>query len=221
MANRQEPNCYRLVVFDLDGTLIKPLSSWRYLHQALGTWQRAKVNTDLFYGGMITWREWAERDAKLWTGTQVYRIEEIVEQCPRTEGAVETLDRLHEEGIATSIVSGGISFFAERIAHELKIDAVFANRLQQRDGILTGQVVVTVDQTNKAEICTRLGEGLGISMKKIVAVGDDFTMIPVFKTVGLSIAFNPIDLRVEKSATVSLKCKDLTTILPFVFKQTS
>lgn len=48
----------RLVVFDVDGTLLKIRSSWQHLHEALGTWDRGKQYAEQFFQGLIGYEEW-------------------------------------------------------------------------------------------------------------------------------------------------------------------
>lgn len=206
----------KLAVFDLDGTLIRPRSSWRYLHEKLGTWDVAKANADLFYDKKITWEEWANLDAKLWKGTCIDDVERIARRCPITRGSRETIRRLRERDFAMAIISGGLSFFAERVGQELKIPNVFANKLKSKDGILTGEVANLVTQTNKCGLLSLLLKRLGLSLQQTVAIGDDFTMIPMFKIVGLSIAFNPSNRDVGQSACVTVNSQTLLHILPYI-----
>jgi len=208
----------KLVVFDLDGTLIEPSSSWKYLHQKLGTWKRAKKNPDLFYAGKLSWEEWAKRDAKLWAGIESNDVRRIAQKCPRTKGAKKATLRLKENDLHVAIISGGISFFADEVAQELKISHVFSNKLHERNGILTGEVTVSVTATNKPELLLQLSKQLEISLRHVVSVGDDFTMIPLFKITGLSIAFNPSTSDVRKSANVVLVGQSLLDILPYILK---
>jgi phosphoserine phosphatase len=115
-----------------------------------------------------------------------------------------------------AIISGGLSFFAERVAQELKIPNVFVNRLKSKARILTGEVANLVTQTNKCELLSLLLKRLGLSLRQTVAIGDDFTMIPMFKIVGLSIAFNPSNLDVGQSARVTVNSRTLLDILPYI-----
>ena len=52
----------RLIVFDVDGTLLKVTSSWQFLHEKLGTWNKGKQHAEEFYQGIITYEEWARLD---------------------------------------------------------------------------------------------------------------------------------------------------------------
>jgi phosphoserine phosphatase len=210
-----------LAVFDLDGTLIKPRSSWRYLHEKLGTWKSAGKNAELFYGGKMMWEEWARKDAGLWAGRHVDKIERIARKCPTVHGAKETVNKLRDAGLDIAIISGGLSVFAECVAEKLGISHVFANRLDSENRVLTGNITNTVTQTNKPEVLQQLLEKLRLRLQQTLAVGDDFTMIPVFRIVGLAIAFNPLDLDVGKSAHMTVNSQSLLDILPYVLPDTA
>jgi len=206
----------KLVIFDLDGTLIKPSSSWQYLHQKLGTRKEARKNSELFYAGKLSWDEWAERDARLWAGSDVNEVKRIVQRCPLTKGAKKTVLKLKENGLDMAIISGGISFFADRVAQELEISHVFSNKLHEKDGKLTGEVTITVTSTNKPILLLQLLKQLKLSLEHVGAVGDDFTMVPLFKIVGLSIAFNPSKTDVKESADIVIVGQSLLDILPHI-----
>lgn len=219
MAIKQNPSReLKLVVFDLDGTLIKPPSSWKYLHEKLGTWRKAKKNSDLFYANKLTWGEWARSDAKLWVGIEVNEIRRIAQKCPLTRGAKKTVTELRQKGFVVTVISGGVSFFADRVAQELKITHVLANKLHERNRLLTGKVSVSVTSTNKPKLLLQLLRQLKLSPRQAVAVGDDFTVIPLFKIVRLSIAFNPLTIDVEKNAHVVVKSANLVDVLPYILK---
>lgn len=216
VAGKNPSKRLKLVAFDLDGTLIRPRSSWKYLHQKLGTWKMAKLNAELFYDEKITWEEWANLDARLWKGVSTHEVERIAEECPITRGAKETVRKLSEQDFTLAIISGGLFFFAKTVGQELKIPYVFANKLRSKGGILTGKVVNSVTQTNKCRLLSQLLGRLGLSLRQTVAIGDDFTMIPVFKVVGLSIAFNPSKPNVGKGASITVNSQSLLDILPYI-----
>jgi len=209
----------KLAVFDLDGTLIRPRSSWRYLHQKLGTWKVARINADLFYDKKITWEEWANRDAKLWKGTNVNDVKRIAKNCPITHGAREISRSLRGHDFTMAIISGGLSYFAESVGQELQIPNVFSNRLISENGVLTGEVENLVTPTSKCEHLALLLERLNLSLSQTTAIGDDFTMIPMFKIVELSIAFNPSDLNIGKAACVTVNSQNLLDVLPYILPE--
>jgi phosphoserine phosphatase len=206
---------FKLVVFDVDGTLIKT-HSWRHLHEALGTWDRGSKNLELFFRKGISYEEWARLDAALWRGQPLKRIRQIVKAMPYTEGAREAIVTLRRKGFKVVLLSAGLSFITERIQREIGVDAALTNELIVKDGYLTGEVKVNVSFNNKDKALLSILEGFNVGMKECVAVGDDETMVPLFEKVGLSIAFNPCSKNVEEHAKIVVKSNSLLDVLPYI-----
>jgi len=208
-------NRFKLVVFDVDGTLIKSFS-WQCLHEALGTWDRGKRYFERFFRGEISYEDWARLDAALWKGQPLKKIQQIVNSIPYTDGAREVLTTLRKRGFKVVLLSAGLSFVMKRIHREIGVDAALANELLEKDGCLTGDVRVNVSFSNKDEALRSILERFGAEMDDCVAVGDDETLIPLFKVVGLGIAFNPRSENVEKHADIVVKSNDLRDVLPHI-----
>jgi len=206
---------FNLVVFDVDGTLMKTFS-WRCLHEAMGTWNRGKKFFERFFRGDITYEEWACLDAALWRGQPLEKILQIVNSMPYTDGAREVLTTLRRKGFKVILLSAGLSFVTERIHREIGVDAALANELLVKDGRLTGEVKVNVSFNNKDEALRLILKKFDARMSECVAVGDDETLIPLFKKVGLGIAFNPRSKNVERHANVVVRSNDLHHVLPYI-----
>ena len=71
-----------LVVFDVDGTLMKAVSSWQFLHEGLGSWGKGKQYAEQFFRGAITYENWARLDASLWRGLKLERVRQMVGSIP-------------------------------------------------------------------------------------------------------------------------------------------
>lgn len=205
----------KLVVFDVDGTILQSYS-WQFIHQNLGTWNEAKEYSDRFFKKQITYEEWARLDTALWKGQTLTRITKIIRQMPYAEGAKETLATLKAKGIKTYLLSAGLSQVAERIEEETGTDGYTANTLVVKNGFLTGKVEVNVSFYDKDKHLPHILRKFGVTRNECAAVGDDPTLMPLFKNVALSIAFNPADKKIEKSADVTIKGKDLRKILPYI-----
>ena len=80
-------------------------------------------------------------------------------------------------------------------------------------------VDVNVTSTNKDVILNQLLQELKLKSSQVVAVGDDFTMIPLFKIVGIAIAFNSKDNAVKESADVVVASRTLLDILPHILSE--
>jgi len=210
---------FRVGVFDVDGTLVG-VESWIYFHEALGTWGEARKYAELYRRGRITYYEWAQLDASLWRGTPVSLLEELVEEVPLTPGAVEAVRALRAAGVEIVLLSCGLDVMVRRVARELGVGLYVANRLVvDAEGRLTGQAVVNVSLDGKLPVLKCLLARLGAGPEACFAVGDDESMIPVFRAVSLGIAFNPKGPEVAKAAHVVIEGPDLRAILPYVLRQ--
>lgn len=191
---------FKLVVFDLDGTLTDVDSIWGFLHRKLGTWSRARIHADMFYSGKIDYVEWARLDTALWKGVPYSRIVELVSEIGYVEGAYETVRELKEMGLRVGVISAGLKVVADKAMIDLGLDFAEANELVVRDGVLTGEIIVRVSHGEKHIVLDRVRRRYSAEMEECVAVGDDITNISLFNAVGLSIAYNPTCRGVVESA---------------------
>jgi len=218
-GERAQMKMLRIVVFDVDGTLIKVHSSWQFLHEKLGTWDKGRKYAEQFFQGLITYEDWARLDASLWRGLPLKRTQQIVDNIPYTEGAQDVIATLRRSGFKVVLLSAGLSLLTERIARETGVDDSLANELIVEKGFLTGGVKVNVSFHNKDEVLGYILQKFDVAMEECAAVGDDETLIPLFEKVGLGIAFNPRKETVEKHADVVVKSNDLREVLPHLLKQ--
>jgi len=219
MAKEGFMSRFRLAVFDVDGTLTRVESCWQFIHERLGTWEGGgKVNAQLYFSGKISYEDWARLDAALWKGVSLEKIRGIVAGIQLMDGVEEVFDFLRKNEVRIALLTAGLNLLAERIAKHVPVDCYIANELEVKNGILTGRVRVRTSLENKGEILNGLLEKFNAKPKECLAVGDDETMIPVFKKVGLGIAFNTRSLKVEKYAKVTVKAKSLKEIIPHIEK---
>lgn len=179
----------RLIAFDLEGTLVKSVSSWVELHKRFGTWEKGKEYAELFFAGKIDYVEWADLDASLWKGHTKDEIMEWANSVEYMDGAKELIEFLRKNGFKIAILSSGLMCLAGRIAKELEVDYVFANELVFENGVVTGKVNPLVDFKSKGTILRELKEELEPELT--VAVGDGFNDLSMFKEADVSIAINP------------------------------
>jgi phosphoserine phosphatase len=205
----------KMVVFDVDGTLVKG-HSWQFVHESLGTWVEGRKYYEMFFEGRISYEEWALLDASLWRGLPLQRVKLIIDSMPYTDGTKETISTLRNRVFKVLLLSAGLSLVSERIDREIGVDGYLANELLIKGGLLTGDVKVNVSFHGKDEALMRMLSRWNLKMENCVAVGDDPTLLPLFEKVGLSIAFNPVDESIEKAADFVVKDNDLRRILPYV-----
>ena len=209
----------KLVVFDVDGTLIKVNSSWHFLHEKLGTWDKGKQHAEQFHQGTITYENWARLDASLWRDLPIKEVQRIIDHIPSTDGTQNIITTLKENNFKIVLLSAGLSLVTERIQREIAVDDSLANELIVQNSFLTGDVKVNVSFHNKDKALRPILQKFNTKMNECVAVGDDETLIPLFKKVGLGITFNPKEKTVEKHADVVVKSNDLRQVLPYLPKQ--
>lgn len=208
----------KLVIFDIDGTILQT-HSWQHIHKNLGTWSQAKRHHSQFFKNQITYKQWAQLDAALWKNQPLTKINQIINQMPYTKGAKQTLTTLKQKQVKTYLLSAGLTQVAERIQKETDTNGYTANNLIAKDGCLTGEVEVNVSFHSKDKHLPTILQKFNLASHECAAVGDDPTLIPLFKKVALAIAFNPTNKNIEKHANITIKSNDLRNILPHIFKQ--
>jgi len=209
----------KLVVFDVDGTLIKAHSSWQFLHEQLGTWDKGKQYAEQFFQGLITYEEWAKLDASLWKGLPIEKVQQIVDSVQYVKGTQEVIATLRRGGFNVVLLSAGLSLITERIKKEIGVDDALANELVVKNGFLTGEVKVNVSVCNKDEALRSILQKFDVKISECAAIGDDKTVIPLFDRVGLGIAFNPRSEAVKKHADVVVVGRDLRKVLPHLLEK--
>jgi phosphoserine phosphatase len=204
----------RLVVFDLDGTLTSVNSLWEYLHEEFGTWDQGKIAARKYQQGEISYREWAENDAKCWAGIPVSRIVKVLDRIPYRQGTRDVFKSLKERDVKTAIVSAGLSLLADKAAMELGADFTFSNELQTNDGHLTGKIKVTVAVNGKKQIIEEIASNLGIELNEVALIGDQ--AFDLAQPACLRIAFKPKNDAARQQADVVVNDDDLSRILQYI-----
>ncbi|MBI5000565.1 MAG: HAD-IB family phosphatase [Euryarchaeota archaeon] len=214
---------FKLVVFDLDGTLVDCESSWVFVHRHFGLDNDASL--ELYLRGEIDDEEFMRSDIALWKGRKpditIKDVENILLGIGIYPGARKLFSLLKGAGIRTAIVSGGLMPLARRVAFELEIDHVLANGLAvDKGGRLLGYGLLEVELNRKGLPMERLMKRLGIDRDKVAAVGNSSIDAPMLELAGLGIAFNPIDEEVTEIADVLVEGSDLMALAPYLIPET-
>jgi len=147
----QEDNIWRrnrrLVCFDMDSTLIQR-EVIDLMAEAAGVGEQVATITTSAMNGEIDFSKSFEQRLKLLKGLPESALEQIDKEIAITDGAEKLLRNLRRLGYTTAIISGGFTWFAERLAQRLGIDHVHANKLEIVDGQLTGQVTLKMKESN-------------------------------------------------------------------------
>ena len=182
----------KFVVFDMDGTLLRPRSCWAYIHEHFGTDNSEMLR--LYIEHKITDQEFVESDINLWKDNSNEKIDEkyinsILDEIEPMNGAEELVTELHSNGIETAILSGGIQFLADKWAKKWKMKKALANELIDGDD---GNMIVKINASGHAKgpVMDKLLHEMNLGNEEVAAVGDTVVDLPMFERAGLSIAVN-------------------------------
>lgn len=138
------------------------------------------------------------------------------ERLAPNPGAEKMVEGLHHHGVKVGVVSGGFTFFTDRLKERLTLDFSRANVLETRDGKLTGRVLGhIVDATAKAHFLEELCEELRISSQQSIAMGDGANDLLMMQRAGLGIAYRAKP-KVQAQADVVLNHSTLADVLHLI-----
>jgi phosphoserine phosphatase len=188
---------FRLVAFDMDSTLIN-IECVDEIAAAAGRKAEVAAITEAAMRGEIAdYQDSLRRRLALLRGVPVSALEAVYSQHLQLNPGVETfVQACQAAGLKTLLVSGGFTFFSERIRSRLKLDFARANLLEVEDDRLTGRLVPRpwgeiVDGAEKRRVLLEVAELMGIAPEQAIAVGDGANDLPMMGVAGLSIAYHP------------------------------
>jgi len=192
---------HRLVVMDVDSTLIQDEVIDLLAKSAGNEVQVAEV-TAAAMAGHLDFAESLRARVALLAGLPESILDEVRAAVRLTPGArtlVRTLKRL---GFTVAVVSGGFIEVVGPLASDLGIDHAHANRLEIKNGLLTGALVgEIVDRQGKAAALRRFAAAEHLPMSRTVAIGDGANDLDMLAAAGLGIAFNAKPIVREQADT--------------------
>lgn len=214
---------YKLVCFDVDGTLIDNVTfSWKIFHDYFQTDKRRREDAKRkFFNGEITYLQWAEHDIHLWIEKNAKREDffKAIEHLKLMKGASETLKSLKRNGLKLAIISGSLNIILEKFIpnYEEFFDDVFLSRIYfDKEGNISKVDATEFDMDAKALALKKIADREGINLKECVFVGDYLNDKKIMQEAGLGIAFNCKYEELRKIADVCIDKKDLMEILRFI-----
>lgn len=201
-----------LLVMDVDSTLIEQEVIELLADYAGVREQVARVTERAMRGELDFAASLHERVAAL-RGVPQAALARVAEEVRLTAGATGLIEELHARGCRVGVVSGGFEEIVLPLARRLRIDHAAANRLELRDGALTGRVVGgVVDRDEKARLLRAWAHHDGVPMERTVAVGDGANDLGMIAAAGLGVAFCAKPVVVEQ-APAAVHVRDLRAVL--------
>lgn len=187
---------YRLVAFDMDSTLIN-IECVDEIAAAVGRKAEVAAITEAAMRGEITdYKESLRQRVALLRGVPEAALQQVYDQRLQLNPGVERFVlACQAAGLKTLLVSGGFTFFSQRVRQRLGLDFARANVLEIEDGQLTGRMVDQpwgdiVDGAEKRRVLLDVCDLMGIPPTQAIAVGDGANDLPMMGAAGLSICFH-------------------------------
>ena len=203
----------RLVAMDMDSTLIT-IECIDEIADMQGLKPQVSEITEAAMRGELDFSESLRRRVALLAGLDAGALQRVYDERLRiSPGGEAMLKAVQAAGIRTLLVSGGFTFFTERLGARLGLDYTHANVLEIADGKLTGRVVGgIVDAEEKKRTVERVCAELGILPSQAVVMGDGANDLKMMGIAGLSVAFRAKPV-VRAQADVALNFSGLDGLL--------
>ena len=204
---------FKLVAMDMDSTLIT-IECIDEIADMQGLKAQVSAITEAAMRGELDFSESLKRRVALLEGLDAAALERVyVERLAISMGGEAMLAAVKAAGLKTLLVSGGFSFFTERLKSRLGLDYTHANVLEIVDGKLTGRVTGTiVDADEKKRTVEQVCAGMGISSAQAIVMGDGANDLKMMGIAGLSVAFRAKPV-VRAQASVALNYSGLDGLL--------
>jgi phosphoserine phosphatase len=204
---------YKLVVFDIDGTITKHISSWQFLHERFGQWDNQAISyQQMFLAGKISYRKFCRLDAAHWKGMEARKLYKVFEEIPYARNVEKAVRVLKDRRFKLAAVSTGIQFIIDRVKKDLGFDYALGNKLKVRRGRLTGGVEVKISHLGKGKVLESILKRFQIPASSAIVVGDSAGDIPMMRMAGYAIAFNASSRAVSDASDYSCQSDDFMEV---------
>ena len=212
---------FKLIAFDMDSTLIN-IECVDEIADAAGRKAEVAAITEAAMRGEITdYKDSLRQRVALLKGVSVASMEQVYNQrLQLNPGAAELVAACKAAGLQILLVSGGFTFFTDRIRDLLHIDATRSNQLEAVDGVLTGRMLDQpwgdiCDGDEKRRMLLETCARMGIGAHQAIAMGDGANDLPMMAAAGLSVAYHAKPA-VRAQAMVAINSGGLDRLLEIV-----
>ena len=180
----------RLLALDMDSTLIS-IECIDEIGDMAGKKAEIAAITARAMRGEIDYANSLQARVGLLAGLGLDALQRVYDERLRlSPGAQPLIGACKQHGVKLLLVSGGFTFFTERLKRRLGLDYTISNELELRDGKLTGALVGRiVDAAAKAARFREVAQALGASREQTAAIGDGANDLPMMAEAGTSVAY--------------------------------
>jgi phosphoserine phosphatase len=210
---------YKLIAFDMDSTLIN-IECVDEIADAAGRKAQVAAITEAAMRGEITdYKDSLRQRVALLKGVTVGQMQEVLNhRLKLNPGAAELVAACQAVGMVTLLVSGGFTFFTDRVRDVLRIDATRSNILEVDEaGQLTGRMLNQYwgdicDGEEKRRCLIQTCAANNVHPRQAIAMGDGANDLPMMGVAGLSVAYQAKP-RVREQAMVAINSGGLDRLL--------
>jgi phosphoserine phosphatase len=204
---------FGLVAMDMDSTLIT-IECIDEIADMQGLKPQVAAITEAAMRGELEFAESLRRRVALLKGLPAAALARVYEERLQiSPGGQAMLAAVRAAGLKTLLVSGGFTYFTERLQERLQLDFAHANLLEAEDGVLTGRVSgAIVDAAEKMRTVQRVCAELGIPASRAIVMGDGANDLQMMGVAGISVAFRAKPV-VRAQADVALNFSGLDGLL--------
>ena len=212
---------FKLVAFDMDSTLINIECIDEVADAAGRKAEVAAITEAAMRGEIADYKDSLRQRVALLRGVPASALAEVYEERLRLNpGAQNLVQACQNAGLKTLLVSGGFTYFTDRVRDQLGIDYTRSNVFQIENGLLTGRMVDQhwgdiCDGEEKRRMLLQTCQDLGISPAQSIAMGDGANDLPMMGVAGLSVAYQAKP-KVREQAMVAINAGGLDRLLEVV-----
>ena len=212
---------FKLIAFDMDSTLITIECIDEIADYAGCRDEVAAITEAAMRGEIADYKESLRRRVALLKGVPASALQRVYDERLRfNAGAERLVAACKAAGLKTLLVSGGFTFFTDRVRDRLGFDFTRSNVLEIAGGALTGRMVDQpwgdiCDGAEKRKMLLETCAAVGVAPAKAIAMGDGANDLPMMAAAGLSVAYHAKP-KVREAAMIAIDAGGLDRLLEIV-----
>jgi len=180
----------KLIIADMDSTIVQG-ETLDELAAFAGVGDKIADLTVRAMNGELGFTEALKTRVAMLEGLNESFLNETMKGVKLNPGAKELIATMHANGAFTALISGGFSFFTDRIREHVGFHMSLGNKLEIIDGALTGQVIPpVVTKDTKLEMLIDMAASQELGMTDTFAIGDGANDVPMLKAAGMGVAYH-------------------------------